>query len=78
MVQWGIEFPILPWRPIVEKSSHLREKGGVLVLFKTTLHLGAKAQYQARAIGDPRRRHRNLPGTNPVLKYVLNNLVCYI
>jgi hypothetical protein len=27
------------------KCSHLREKGGVLMLLKTTLHLGAKAQY---------------------------------
>jgi hypothetical protein len=28
----------------LKKSSHLREKGGVLILFKTTRHLGAKAQ----------------------------------
>ena len=44
MVLWGIEFPREPWGPIFEKSSHLREKGGVLMLFKTTPHLGAKAQ----------------------------------
>jgi hypothetical protein len=35
---------VQPREPIFEKSSHLREKGGVLMLFKTTLHLGAKAQ----------------------------------
>jgi hypothetical protein len=29
----------VPRRPIFEKSSHLREKGGVLMLFKTTRHL---------------------------------------
>jgi hypothetical protein len=50
MVQWGIRFPIVQWRPIFEKSSHLREKGGVLMLFKTTPHLGAKAQYARRAV----------------------------
>jgi hypothetical protein len=31
--------------PIFGKCSHLRGKGGVLMLLKTTLHLGAKAQY---------------------------------
>jgi hypothetical protein len=41
MVLWGIRFPIVPWRPIFEKSSHLRENGGVLMLFKTTPHLEA-------------------------------------
>jgi hypothetical protein len=41
-----IQFWIVPRRPIFEKSSHLREKGGVLMLFKTTPHLGAKAQYK--------------------------------
>jgi hypothetical protein len=35
---------MVPRRPIFEKSSHLREKGGVLTLFKTTFHLEAKAQ----------------------------------
>ena len=30
---------------VLKKRSHLREKGGVLMLFKTTLHLEAKAQY---------------------------------
>ena len=45
MVVSGIEIELQPWSPIFEKSSHLREKGGVLMLFKTTLHLGAKAQY---------------------------------
>ena len=29
----------------IEKCSHLREKGGVLMLLKTTHHLEAKAQY---------------------------------
>jgi hypothetical protein len=36
---------MVPTWPIFEKSSHLREKGGVLMLLKTTRHLGAKAQY---------------------------------
>jgi hypothetical protein len=36
-----------PYKP-GKKSAHLREKGGVLMLFKTTPHLGAKAQYQSR------------------------------
>jgi hypothetical protein len=40
-----IEFPVVPPRPIFEKCSHLREKGGVLMLLKTTRHLVAKAQY---------------------------------
>ena len=45
VVPWGIRFPMVPRRPIFEKSFHLREKGGVLMLFKTTRHLEAKAQY---------------------------------
>jgi hypothetical protein len=40
----GIAIEVQPRRPIFEKSSHLREKGGLLMLFKTTPHLGAKAQ----------------------------------
>ena len=32
MVQWGIAIEFVPWRPIFEKCSHLREKGGVLTL----------------------------------------------
>ena len=32
MVQWGISLEFVPWRPIFEKCSHLREKGGVLTL----------------------------------------------
>jgi hypothetical protein len=40
----GIAKELQPRRPIFEKNSHLREKGGVLMLFKTTPHLGAKAQ----------------------------------
>ena len=36
---------VQPTWPIFEKSSHLREKGGVLMFLKTTPHLGAKAQY---------------------------------
>ena len=32
MVQWGIAIEFEPWRPIFEKCSHLREKGGVLTL----------------------------------------------
>jgi hypothetical protein len=31
--------------PIFEKYSHLREKGGVLMLLKTALHLVANPQY---------------------------------
>jgi hypothetical protein len=33
MVRWGIQFPTVPREPIFEKSSHLREKGGVLIFF---------------------------------------------
>ena len=32
MVPRGIEIELVPWRPIFEKNSHLREKGGVLTL----------------------------------------------
>jgi hypothetical protein len=45
VVPWGNGAPMKPREPIFEKCSHLREKGGVLMLFKTTPHLGAKAQY---------------------------------
>jgi hypothetical protein len=45
VVLCGIAIELEPREPIFEKSSHLREKGGVLMLFKTTPHLGAKAQY---------------------------------
>ena len=45
MVAQEIAVEVQPWRPIFEKCSHLREKGEVLMLFKTTPHLGAKAQY---------------------------------
>ena len=48
---WGIKFPLEPTEPSFEKCSHLREKGGVLMLFKTTPHLGAKAQYQQLSLG---------------------------
>jgi hypothetical protein len=34
-----------PRRPIFEKCSHLREKRGVLMLSKTTLHLQTNPQY---------------------------------
>jgi hypothetical protein len=47
MVDIVLQFRLRPWRPIFEKSSHLREKGGVLVLLNTTRHLGAKAQYRS-------------------------------
>jgi hypothetical protein len=30
MVLSGIAIELVPWRPIFEKCSHLREKGGVL------------------------------------------------
>jgi hypothetical protein len=39
MVPWGVQSSMEPSWPIYEKSSHLREKGGVLMLFKTTPHL---------------------------------------
>jgi hypothetical protein len=45
LVPRGMANKMVPTWPIFEKSSHLREKGGVLMLFKTTHHLGAKAQY---------------------------------
>jgi hypothetical protein len=45
MAAWVIVFPMEPRWPIFEKCSHLREKGGVLMLLKTTRHLRAKAQY---------------------------------
>ena len=32
VVRWEIQFPTVPRRPIFEKCSHLREKGGVLML----------------------------------------------
>jgi hypothetical protein len=44
MVVSGIAVELQSRRPIFEKCSHLREKGGVPMLFKTTLHLEAKAQ----------------------------------
>ena len=49
-----IQFWIVPRRPIFEKSSHLREKGGVLMLFKTTPHLETKAQYRKTSRRVPR------------------------
>jgi hypothetical protein len=45
-----------PRRPIFEKCSHLREKGGVLMLFKTIPHLGAKAQYIKQCAKDQYRQ----------------------
>ena len=39
VVALEIALEVQPRRPIFEKSSHLREKGGVLMLFKTTRHL---------------------------------------
>jgi hypothetical protein len=45
MVALLLQFLVQPWWPIFGKSSHLREKGGVLMLLKTTHHLFAKAQY---------------------------------
>jgi hypothetical protein len=39
-----LQFRLQSRRPIFEKCSHLREKGGVLMLFKTTPHLETKAQ----------------------------------
>ena len=32
-LRWGIEFPTVPTWPIFVKSSHLGEKGGVLIFF---------------------------------------------
>jgi hypothetical protein len=45
LVPRGIANKMVPAWPIFEKSSHLREKEGVLMLFKTTHHLEAKAKY---------------------------------
>ena len=39
MVEHGIAVAFQPWSPTLEKCSHLREKGGVLMLLKTTPHL---------------------------------------
>ena len=39
VVQILQRFPIVPRRPIFEKCCHLRGKGGVLMLLKTTPHL---------------------------------------
>jgi hypothetical protein len=44
VVVGGIALELQPRRPIFEKC-YLREKGGVLMLLKTTRHLEAKAQY---------------------------------
>jgi hypothetical protein len=44
MVPREIRLDGVPWSPIFEKCSHLREKG-VLMLLKITPHLFAKAQY---------------------------------
>jgi hypothetical protein len=47
LVECGIAIEFQLTEPIFEKSSHLREKGGVLMLLKTTLHLliGTNPQY---------------------------------
>ena len=47
MVRCGIAIESVPWRPIFEKCSHLREKGGVLTLrtpigFALTPTVGAR------------------------------------
>jgi hypothetical protein len=39
MVVVLLQFRLQTWRPIFEKSSHLREKGGMLMLFKMTHQL---------------------------------------
>jgi hypothetical protein len=46
LVRWGIESPSVVTIPILEKCSHLREKGGVLMLLKTTHYLYANTQYR--------------------------------
>jgi hypothetical protein len=46
MVEPEIKVELQSWSPIFEKCSHLREKEGVLMLLKTTLHLVAKTQYR--------------------------------
>jgi hypothetical protein len=48
------QFLVQPTEPIFEKSSHLRVTGGVLMLVKTTPHLGAKAQYDRMYAKTPR------------------------
>jgi hypothetical protein len=50
VVLGGIAKELEPLESIFEKCSHLREKGGVLMLFKIILYLSAKAQYPASCI----------------------------
>ena len=71
MVVILLQFRLQPWRPIFEKSSHLREKGGVLMLLKTTPHLGVKAQY-----GSTRTKFsRYQPAEAAVLNLVTEHLL---
>ncbi len=37
MVASEIVVEVQPWRPIFEKCSHLREKGGVLIFFRVCM-----------------------------------------
>ena len=37
MVEHGIAIEFQPWSPIFEKSSHLREKGGVLIFSRVCM-----------------------------------------
>ena len=48
VVVGGIAVELQPRRPIFEKCSHLREKGGVPMLLKMTPNLGAKAPVRTR------------------------------
>ena len=43
LVRWGIRFPTVPTWPIFDKSSHLREKGVVLI-FSPGLYGGLYGQ----------------------------------
>jgi hypothetical protein len=45
MVTRGISKEMVPWSPILKNVLIFEEKGGALMLLKTTLHLEAKAQY---------------------------------
>jgi hypothetical protein len=45
MVQRGIAIELVPWRPIFEKCSHLREKGGGADAQNTPLGLRLPLQY---------------------------------
>jgi hypothetical protein len=57
MVEHVIAIEFQPWSPIFEKSSHLREKGGVLMLLYGGLY-GQNPPYKFKKMyGDFRNRN---------------------